>query len=33
MTRVFEGKIHVHYSQAYVFMGETEQPDFFDYVH
>jgi hypothetical protein len=30
MTRVFEGKIHVSYSQAYVLMGETEIPDFFD---
>jgi hypothetical protein len=30
MTRVFEGEINVDYSQAYVLMGETEQPDFFD---
>jgi hypothetical protein len=30
MTRVFEGKINVHYSQAYVLVGEIENLDFYD---
>jgi hypothetical protein len=30
MTRVFEGKIHVHYSQAYVLVGEIGDLDFYD---
>jgi hypothetical protein len=30
MARVFEGKIHVHYSQAYVLTGEMINPDMFD---
>jgi hypothetical protein len=30
MTRVFEDKIHVHYSQAYVLVGEIGNLDFYD---
>ena len=30
MTRVFEGKINVHYGQAYVLVGEIGNPDFYD---
>jgi hypothetical protein len=30
MTRVFEGKIHVDYSQAYVLVGEIGTPDLYD---
>src|SRR5262245_11031161 len=30
MTRVFEGKIHVDYNQAYVLVGEIVTPDLYD---